>query len=1041
MTVQAQDSVQYYDGPINVGAVIPITDFTFIDNSHVSLKIRGIDEIWEYGTDYTIEGADTLTRTITLNRAVEAGQVLAAYLDVPITQSINPEEGGNFPASTNEFVLDKLTYICQMLYERITRSLQVSVDTPFNGTLPSPDGKANKIIALNSTGTGLTYSTYDVAELEYIAKRLYASITNVDITANNIEDVITTAANILSVNTVAEAIQNVVTTAESIANVNIVGNDLALGADSAINKVNANKENINIAAENIDFIIEARENAQTAADKAREARLSAINAETYQNNAEIWADGSDAQVETIGGVHSARGWAEQAAKGQVQADFNEIDTESKAYIKNKPNLTNGYFPEVHVGLADNLYDESAPISIGTFTLRTTAGAESIITGPAKFNTIGGNITSTGHIDERSDINATDGITINSFDVNTFKLNNPETGTYNFIFANNTWTLNNQAVNIANYGINATTRPSILTYTTSNEALTISCDPAIFDTKVASQSGSYSFNYIIDEESTTAAWYINDTIANLNAYGIELTNTEYELQNGDNITIDFTAALTSGTVTVDYVKGVRGHLTAATPSAFVATGMQQYNGLYIDNATINDDGEIVTLAGSKVLYCLAVGGIYSGYVAYSEAGSITKIGYTAEVPQLGSILDIDGEQDANLSAIIFEENGYVCVAVTDDSDICIHPRWSSGQGQDTSYEEYNETRITIPTTSDDGEELPTATYGMPGFGGVLDEIHFQTKTYIKRVGYYPYSVENLATVQAYGTTYDYDDESIFYVLKSNDITEYSIANSLVDTYTANDYGIEYFEGTEVPLHTNISYGTNLKDKLRTDVVTISAQELDAAQQRQIQDNINILGRNGAYDISLGLTGNITLDGNFGSYSPSIDVNNYPETNAYIGRVIGDKNHVRMGNFEVNLTPDGKVGCGISAMRIVNGTNKYASIWCYIDTNGKTTYTPVQLITTYVSGTSGYNIWSNGYCEQWGYTKVKGNTETAVTLSKTFSNTNYNVNGTNNTYYNNSRYSCAPCIKKTAANKLTIGNIEDTDVTYSWFVCGYLAAGQY
>ena len=78
---------------------------------------------------------------------------------------------------------------------------------------------------------------------------------------------------------------------------------------------------------------------------------------------------------------------------------------------------------------------------------------------------------------------------------------------------------------------------------------------------------------------------------------------------------------------------------------------------------------------------------------------------------------------------------------------------------------------------------------------------------------------------------------------------------------------------------------------------------------------------------------------------------------------------------------------------------------------------------------------------GSIKVKANTETAVTLSKTFSNTNYNVNGTNNTYFNNSRYSCAPCIKKTATNKITIGNVEDVDVTYSWFVCGYLAAGQY
>ena len=159
MTVQAQDSVQYYDGPINVGAVIPITDFTFIDNSHVSMKIRNVDGIWEYGVDYTVDGAGTLDRYAIIQRPVEEGQTLAVYLDVPITQNISPEEGGNFPASTNEFVLDKLTYICQMLYERVARSMQVSIDNPFDGTLSVlVPGKAIKI---NAAGDGLELSDLD----------------------------------------------------------------------------------------------------------------------------------------------------------------------------------------------------------------------------------------------------------------------------------------------------------------------------------------------------------------------------------------------------------------------------------------------------------------------------------------------------------------------------------------------------------------------------------------------------------------------------------------------------------------------------------------------------------------------------------------------------------------------------------------------------------------------------------------------------------------------------------------------------------------
>ena len=43
------------------------------------------------------------------------------------------------------------------------------------------------------------------------------------------------------------------------------------------------------------------------------------------------------------------------------------------------------------------------------------------------------------------------------------------------------------------------------------------------------------------------------------------------------------------------------------------------------------------------------------------------------------------------------------------------------------------------------------------------------------------------------------------------------------------------------------------------------------------------------------------------------------------------------------------------------------------------------TTYVSGTSGYNIWSNGLCQQWGYTKAG----TTITFAKKFKDANYNI----------------------------------------------------
>ena len=864
MTVQAQDSVQYYDGPINVGAVIPITDFTFIDNSHVSLKIRGIDEIWEYGTDYTVDGADTLTRTITLNRAVEAGQVLAAYLDVPITQNISPEEGGNFPASTNEFVLDKLTCICQMLYERITRALQVSIDTPFNGTLPDPEGKANRIIALNSTGTGLAYSNYDVAKLEYIANRLYTSIDNVDITANNIEDVITTAANILSVNIVAEAIQNVVTTAESIANVNIVGNDLALGVDSAINKINANKEHIDINAANIEDIQNTKVNAQTCIDKALEAATNANKANTNANKATIWAEGTDEQVETLGGQHSAKGWAEVASQGQIQSDWKQEDATRKDYIKNKPNLHTGYFPGVHVGLADNLYDASAPVDISSFWFRTSAGGESITTGPAALCALRGNMLNSGYTPRSGNYTTSLGITVNNFDLDAFEANNPSTGTYVFQYNRPNWTLNGSTITPGSWGLDVTPRPESLSITATGE-ITVSCiDISIFATAVGGNTGSYNFTFVDYEGPETHIgpyWTYNGEEIDLTDYALSVIG---EPVNGDSITGNYIAPLLTGTVTVEYVKAVLGTLIpAAVDYLFATVSMNQYdkNGIgrlthIINNATIDSTGKIVSGTG-KVACVRAVGGIYSGYVAYSENQYITRIAHTplvwnngvAILPAIGDTLLLDNTtQDAELSVALFDHVSWVCVAVTDDSDLSIHPRWSSGQDQDHTYDEYSDNRVEIPKVDKNGVDLPTGLYGMPAIGNVFDEIRFETvNTYTKRIERVANTVDNMAMVQAYGTQYLYDSNYIFYVLKDVDIVVYELGD-VPSEYTVNDYGTEALVATtpDNMCTLNISYGTNLKDKLRTNVLTISQQDLTAAQQEQVRTNIGISNSANLFD---------------------------------------------------------------------------------------------------------------------------------------------------------------------------------------------------
>ena len=54
------------------------------------------------------------------------------------------------------------------------------------------------------------------------------------------------------------------------------------------------------------------------------------------------------------------------------------------------------------------------------------------------------------------------------------------------------------------------------------------------------------------------------------------------------------------------------------------------------------------------------------------------------------------------------------------------------------------------------------------------------------------------------------------------------------------------------------------------------------------------------------------------------------------------------------------------------------------------TSVAVVTeTYVSGATGYRIYSDGYIEQWGKTTSSGRATTTVTLPKAMANTNYNI----------------------------------------------------
>ena len=252
-------------------------------------------------------------------------------------------------------------------------------------------------------------------------------------------------------------------------------------------------------------------------------------------------------------------------------------------------------------------------------------------------------------------------------------------------------------------------------------------------------------------------------------------------------------------------------------------------MVLNNYTINSSGNIVSSSGSKVGFVrVPASPSNSGYVVYNASSTLTRIAYSATQPTTSSTgLTISGlgiVNNAQLSYIVPTNDGYIAFSYTGSPNICVHPSWTGTE--DTTYEAYSVSSITIPTKDASNTNLPTASYGMPAVGGTADVLSFDLKTYTQYIGRYAYSAANLATVQAMGVEYDYDSTNIFYVLPTPNT--FYLAASTSGVYECSDYGAEWFEtSTTVPINAEHLYGQNLRDKLRRDVVTISPMTGDNA----------------------------------------------------------------------------------------------------------------------------------------------------------------------------------------------------------------------
>ena len=287
---------------------------------------------------------------------------------------------------------------------------------------------------------------------------------------------------------------------------------------------------------------------------------------------------------------------------------------------------------------------------------------------------------------------------------------------------------------------------------------------------------------VSVSGTTTLEYTTEWSDDPEDYGITVTGTPV---NGDEIK-------------VVYQKLNRGTITTASPSSFNSTGWNLFD---------------VSSGYAKGVY-------YSEDYGYKIGGTYTIVNFAATLSGERTTVTVTN------GYFTIPSNGYVFVT-GGDATTYIYPTWSDWtEGYSGSFQSYSLDTISL------SEAMLNFPYGLLSVGNIRDEINLNTQRAINRVQRLAYNSENLANVIAAGVAYDTDTNYIYAELQ-NPVTSAITVNG---DYSVSDHGIEYFTGTTVPVVTEILYGENLKDKLRTDVVTISEQDLTTAQKTQVRTNI-------------------------------------------------------------------------------------------------------------------------------------------------------------------------------------------------------------
>ena len=289
--------------------------FDFPIQKHSELKVylkrSGMPQVLlEEGVDYSFVTENTIAFPIKTGEAkLHAADVLALQRESVFEseynfsnqQRLEPEEvmhaDDNLERQIQELKRDSESSIKVLPTSSVDPTTLVEHVERVYGSVDNIDTVANDKANLDKVAGSITNVNTVSGDIE--------SVKNV---ANNIKSVVVDATNIADIKTVARSIANVNKTAGSINNVNVVAPSI-----SSVNTVAANISSVNTAASNMAAI----KAAPTAASNAAKSAANAANSATISANSAIWAEGTDAQVAALGGVHSSKGWAQQSTSVNI----------------------------------------------------------------------------------------------------------------------------------------------------------------------------------------------------------------------------------------------------------------------------------------------------------------------------------------------------------------------------------------------------------------------------------------------------------------------------------------------------------------------------------------------------------------------------------------------------------------------------------------------------------------------------------------------------------------------------------------------------